>query len=184
MIRIWSDGSSNGKTGAPIGYAAVIDFGDDYLLDMAVWRDYGTNNVAELSGAILGLAACETDACLEYGVTVYTDSMYVIGQASGNDKTKKNRELAEKLRMLSAEKRVKWEHVKGHSNNPMNERADRLAVRARKQYSSPMDLIVEQTFTVFALWSKVTGKKVLALGGPFVTTIKENGRETSLDLLL
>ena len=133
MIHIWTDGSNSPKSlDNPIGYAAVIDCGDDVIVDLAAWCHKGTNNTAELKAAIIGLQA--VNAIGE--ITVHTDSEYVLNQAMGNHRTKANLELVAQLQKLRAEHNAVFEHCKGHSGITMNERADQLAVWARHQFQN------------------------------------------------
>jgi ribonuclease HI len=73
-------------------------------------------------------------------VLVYTDSSYVKdgitkwiigwkqrGWTTADKKPVKNVELWQKLDTLNAAHSVDWRWVKGHSGDPGNERADRLA---------------------------------------------------------
>jgi len=73
-------------------------------------------------------------------VTVYTDSAYVKdgitkwihgwktrGWTTADRKPVKNVELWQRLDTLNAAHKVTWRWVKGHSGDPGNERADRLA---------------------------------------------------------
>jgi ribonuclease HI len=75
-------------------------------------------------------------------VTIYTDSSYVKdgitswikgwkarGWRTADGKPVKNIELWQRLDTLNAGHKVQWRWVKGHSGDPGNERADRLANR-------------------------------------------------------
>lgn len=71
-------------------------------------------------------------------LTIYTDSMYCIGCASGKWQRKANLEywalfdkVAKKFKSLCPQ--IKFIHVKGHEGNQWNEYVDRLAVAASKE---------------------------------------------------
>ena len=76
-------------------------------------------------------------------IKIYTDSNYVkdgitlwINKWEKNNwktsdkKNVKNVDLWKKLKELERSINVEWNWVKGHSNNPMNDLADKLAKRA------------------------------------------------------
>lgn len=134
MIHVWTDGSGvwDEQQVQPIGYATVIRV-EDYILEMAVWDPKGTNNTAELKAAIVGLQALNPGPCLAGGVTVHSDSEYVINQGMARHRTNKNHELVRQLQALVSERKAVFEHVRGHSGDWGNERCDVLAAYARKQ---------------------------------------------------
>jgi ribonuclease HI len=72
-------------------------------------------------------------------VLIYSDSKYVIdsvtkgwvfGWVKKGFKGKKNPDLWRRFLKIYPKNRVKFEWVKGHANNPGNERVDKLAVAA------------------------------------------------------
>lgn len=98
-----------------------------------------TNNRMELMAAIELLERLP-DATT---ITVFTDSTYVCGGASKwmfkwmrkDWKTKKgeprkNTDLWKRLAAAAERHSVEWKWVRGHSGNPGNERADKLATQA------------------------------------------------------
>lgn len=89
----------------------------------------GTNNIAELTGIWLAVAnAPQTTTSL----LIRSDSEYAIGSLTQPWRAKKNAELIGTIRAhLHARGNVCFEHVRGHSGNPGNELADRLAGAAR-----------------------------------------------------
>ena len=95
-----------------------------------------TNNRMELTAAIEALAALKKPC----SITVWTDSRYLCdGISSWMHKWKrqnwqtakknpvKNVDLWVRLDELCERHRVEWQWVKGHANEPLNERADALA---------------------------------------------------------
>jgi len=99
----------------------------------------GTNNISELTACILALESLK-EPC---NVKLITDSKYCIqcmttwlsgwkrrGWKTANGKDVKNKDLIQKLDKLCQYHSVEWEWVKGHSDHPMNDLADRLACEA------------------------------------------------------
>lgn len=143
-VVIYTDGSSCGNPG-PGGYGAVLISGV-HRRELAQGYALTTNNRMELMAVIAGLEALKTDGC---EVTVYSDSKYVVDAvekkwvfawaATPDFKRKKNPDLW--LRFLKSYRRhtVRFVWIKGHDNNPNNERCDRLAVAAGKGKNLPAD---------------------------------------------
>jgi ribonuclease HI len=96
-----------------------------------------TNNRMELMAVIAGLEALKKQ---DLQVTVYTDSQYVVKavnegwlnkwMATNFAKGKKNKDLWVKFYNLSKQHRLKFVWVKGHADNPYNNRCDQLATEA------------------------------------------------------
>jgi len=88
-----------------------------------------SNNTGELTAILEALDHARKGAVDE--VTIYSDSQYAINAIAGSWSREKNRELFDKIDAVAVKiKKVKFEWVKGHSNDPLNERADELC---RKQ---------------------------------------------------
>ena len=143
-IKIYTDGACVGNPG-PGGWAAVI------LIDNKKEEIFGgekltTNNRMELTAAIKALEHCASADGAQPSlkqIKIYTDSSYVkdgitnwINNWEKNNwktadkKNVKNVDLWKKLKELSSLNQIEWFWVKGHSNNPMNELADKLAKKA------------------------------------------------------
>lgn len=94
-----------------------------------------TNNRMEILAALLTLK------CFKKAVntiTIYTDSMYVIGCATMGWKRKKNTALWEKFdkeysRVSKLCPNIKFQHVKGHADDKWNNYVDKLAVEASQE---------------------------------------------------
>lgn len=92
-----------------------------------------TNNKMELIAVITALKAVRKEID---SLTIYTDSMYVIGCATLGWKRKKNVILWNIFDRLRSEAQalvkteINFEHVKGHEGNTYNEMCDKLAVNA------------------------------------------------------
>jgi len=143
-IKIYTDGACVGNPG-PGGWAAII------LLENEKKELFGgerltTNNRMELIAAIKGLEYCskqeEKQPSLKL-VRIFTDSTYVkegitvwINNWEKNNwktadkKNVKNVDLWKRLKELVKSNQVEWNWVKGHSEDLMNDLADKLAKEA------------------------------------------------------
>ena len=137
QITIYTDGAARGNPG-PGGYGIVMLSGK-HRKEISEGFKLTTNNRMELLAVIIAL---ETLKITGSEVTVYTDSKYVADAVTKGwvfnwvkkrFKGKKNPDLW--LRFLEIYKKhlVKFVWVKGHANNPLNERCDELAVEAALQ---------------------------------------------------
>ena len=128
MIDIYTDGSALDNPG-PGGWAAiVIDGSDESRLTGGEPRT--TNNRMEIMAAIKGLEAIPAGE----SVRIHSDSQYVVNTMTRNWKRRANTDLWAMLDAEVARHDVDWRWVRGHSGNPYNEQADRLAVdEAKKQ---------------------------------------------------
>ena len=137
--KIYTDGSCVGNPG-PGGWAAII-INDDKKEEIFGGEKLTTNNRMELTAAIKALEHCINEKKNE--IKIFTDSIYVkdgitiwINKWEKNDwKTAdkqivKNIDLWKKLKKLSTSKKIKWNWIKGHSKDPMNDLVDELAKRA------------------------------------------------------
>jgi ribonuclease HI len=137
QITIYTDGAARGNPG-PGGYGIVLISGD-YRKEISEGYKHTTNNRMELLAVIVALEALKIPGS---EVTIYTDSKYVADAVTKGwiydwmkkrFKGKKNPDLW--LRFLEIYKKhiVTFVWVKGHANNPLNERCDELAVAASMQ---------------------------------------------------
>ncbi len=133
-VEIHTDGACRGNPG-PGGWGAVLRYRGQ-LRELRGARAETTNNRMELEAAVEALKALKR-SCL---VDLYTDSSYLRngitqwlprwrskGWKTAAGKPVKNRDLWEALEQQSSRHQVSWHWVKGHSGDPGNERADRLA---------------------------------------------------------
>jgi len=149
-IIIYTDGSSRGNPG-PGGYGIVMQkHGTNYSKEFSEGFKKTTNNRMELLAVIVALEKLKKH---NQKVHIYTDSKYVSDSVekkwvfsweSKGFKNKKNADLW--IRFLSVYKKhkVSFFWVKGHNNNPLNERCDYLAVEASKQPSLNIDVGYEK----------------------------------------
>jgi len=137
QITIYTDGAARGNPG-PGGYGIVLLSGD-FRKEISEGYKHTTNNRMELLAVIVALEALKIPGS---EATIYTDSKYVADAVTKGwiydwvkkrFKGKKNPDLW--LRFLEIYKKhvVKFVWVKGHANNPLNERCDELAVAASMQ---------------------------------------------------
>ena len=134
-IQLYTDGSSRGNPG-PGGYGAILLFGS-HRKELSQGYRRTTNNRMELLAVIAGLEAIKKN---ELPVTVFSDSQYVVNSVEkGWLKTwiktdfkggKKNKDLWKHYHELSKSFTINFVWVKGHANNPLNNRCDELATSA------------------------------------------------------
>lgn len=143
-IIIYTDGACSPNPG-PGGWGAIILQEGNKPLELSGFGGNSTNNRMELTAVISALGEIKTP----HRITLYTDSQYVKnGITSWIDGwQKKNWQTADKKpvknvdlwkALLEQVKRhhVNWKWVRGHAADRWNERADELAVAARKKESS------------------------------------------------
>ena len=133
-ILMYTDGACLGNPG-PGGWGVRILYPDGSVRELGGREASTTNNRMELQGALAALRAVEPEAA----ATVYSDSQYVIngltkwlpgwkrkGWVTATRAPVKNRDLW-KLLDAADPGRLKWRHVRGHSGDPDNDRADEIA---------------------------------------------------------
>ena len=143
-IKIYTDGACIGNPG-PGGWAAVI-LTDNNKKEIFGGEKLTTNNRMELMATIKALEYCsqidEKQLSLKQ-IKIFTDSKYVkdgitvwINKWEKNnwktaDKTNvKNIDLWKKLKDLAKSLSIEWNWIKGHSDDLMNDLADKLAKEA------------------------------------------------------
>ena len=143
-IKIYTDGACVGNPG-PGGWAAIIITGETKK-ELFGGEKLTTNNRMELTAAIKALEYCDDQEEKQLSlkqIEIYTDSNYLkngitiwINNWEKNDwktsdkKNVKNVDLWKKLRELTKKNEIEWFWIKSHSNNLMNELADKLAKKA------------------------------------------------------
>ena len=142
QVELYTDGACSGNPG-PGGWGAILVYKGTEK-EMAGGEENTTNNRMELTAVIKGLSALK-ESCI---VELYSDSKYVIDalekgwavswQARGWKKADKkpalNPDLWEILLSLVDKHQVHYHWVKGHADNPYNNRCDALAVAESKKY--------------------------------------------------
>ena len=135
-VVVYTDGACRGNPG-PGGWGVWLRSGE-HEKEMFGGEALTTNNRMELTAPIEALVSLKRPC----KVTIYTDSQYVRqgittwihgwkarGWLTADKTPVKNVELWQRLDTLNASHDVTWRWVKGHSGDPGNERADRLANR-------------------------------------------------------
>lgn len=146
VITIYTDGSSRGNPG-PGGFGIVLMSGQ-HRKDVACGFRRTTNNRMELLGVITALEMLKIPNSI---VTIYTDSKYVAdainqnwlsGWIKKNFKNVKNPDLWVRFLRIYKQHKVRFVWVKGHADNPYNNRCDQLAVAA----ATGTNLLVDEYF--------------------------------------
>ncbi len=134
-ITVYTDGASRGNPG-PGGYGAILLYGNKRKELSAGYRKT-TNNRMELMGVIAALEAMKKKGL---HITLYTDSQYIVKAlnegwlkkwiATNFAGGKKNKDLWLRFHALYQQHQIRFVWVKGHANNPFNNRCDELATAA------------------------------------------------------
>lgn len=132
---VYTDGSSRGNPG-PGGYGAILMYGGK-TKELSGGFRRTTNNRMELLAVIAALEALNREGL---SITVYSDSQYVVKavkegwlkkwMATNFAGGKKNPDLWKRYHQLSQKHNIKFVWVKGHADNPYNNRCDELATSA------------------------------------------------------
>ena len=125
MYEIYTDGAYSSKHNAG-GIAVVIVKNGVPIIKFSKKYKNTTNNRMELLAVITAISMLKTDI----PITLYSDSMYVIGCITLGWKRKKNVDLWKKYDSIKKPSKLTFVHVKGHDGNEFNELCDRLAVNA------------------------------------------------------
>ena len=133
MVKIYTDGSCIGNPGKGGWAAIIIENGKRKIISGS--ESYTTNNRMELIAVIKALNAVKKKQ-----LTIITDSLYVKngievwiykwkknGWITADKKSVKNKDLWLKLDKLEKNKKIKWEWVKGHSSDNLNNKVDEIA---------------------------------------------------------
>ncbi len=126
-IVVYTDGACSGNPG-PAGLGVVIEY-PDRVLTISEFLGSATNNYAELMAILRALEELK-DSTSE-AIHLYTDSAWCLGALTQDWKIKANVEVVATLRaLIPTFPRLSLRKVAGHSGDPGNEEADRLAVTA------------------------------------------------------
>ena len=142
-VTIYTDGACSGNPG-PGGWGAILCY-NGVEKELSGGEKQTTNNRMELTGVISALQALK-ESCI---VELYSDSKYVVdalekgwavswrkkGWIKSDKKPALNVDLWEVLLQLCEKHEVKCHWVKGHADNPYNNRCDQLAVSQRDLFS-------------------------------------------------
>jgi len=143
-IKIYTDGACVGNPG-PGGWSAII-LEETGKKELFGGEKLTTNNRMELTAAIKALEYCNkqegkqpslkqikifTDSnYVKEGMTVWIENWEKNNWKTADKKNVKNIDLWKRLKELVKSNQVEWNWIKGHSNDPMNDLADRLAKKS------------------------------------------------------
>lgn len=143
-VQLYTDGACSGNPGKG-GWGSILVF-EGREKELSGFEEYTTNNRMELKAAIEGLNALKIPCEVE----LYSDSSYLVnafksdwitawklnGWKNSSKDEVKNRDLWEQLDVLCNIHKVTWIKVKGHSDNELNNRCDKLATGEVKKNSN------------------------------------------------
>ena len=141
-VTMYTDGACSGNPG-PGGWASILMYGA-HKRELSGGEPNTTNNRMELTAVIQALSILK-EPCI---VDLWSDSKYVIdglekGWAKGwkarnwvkaDKKPALNPDLWDRLLMLYDYHTVHLHWVKGHAENPYNNRCDELAVAESRKF--------------------------------------------------
>ncbi|HPI39783.1 MAG TPA: ribonuclease HI [Pseudobdellovibrionaceae bacterium] len=169
-ISIFSDGACSGNPG-PGGWGAIIYIDNKEVIELGSGDSRTTNNKMEMTALIEALKFIGPKNLSSLGLTIFTDSKYLIhGMTQWIFQWKRNtwmtkagepvanQELWKVLDELiqHVNGKIHWQYVPGHSGFPGNERCDEIAVGfskdtyvdlyigPREEYSVDLDFDPEQ----------------------------------------
>lgn len=139
-VDIYTDGACSGNPGKG-GYCAILKYGENEKI-ISGFEENTTNNRMELLAVIKGLEGLNVPC----KVNLYSDSSYVVnafnegwiyswqlnGWKTASKKEVKNIDLWEILLNKIKEHNVTFIKVKGHADNPYNNKCDKIAVEQYK----------------------------------------------------
>jgi len=148
QLVVYTDGSARGNPG-PGGYGVILQWGQAYK-ELSQGFRLTTNNRMELMAVIVALQALKKEGLT---IHVFTDSQYVLNAVEKGwlnnwlrtgFKGKKNADLWMQYARLAAKHQIKFHWVKGHADNPYNNRCDQLATQAADSRKWAVDTGYEQ----------------------------------------
>ena len=142
QVIIYTDGACSGNPG-PGGWGAILMYRDKKL-EISGYEDQTTNNRMELMAPIQALKRLK-EPC---EVRVYSDSAYLVNAfqkkwlenwqkknwVKSDKKPVENQDLWKEILAFTGIHRIEWIKVKGHADNPYNNRCDELATGEIKQH--------------------------------------------------
>jgi len=147
IVTMYTDGASRGNPG-PGGYGVILMMGQ-HRKELSQGYKLTTNNRMELMAVIAGLEAMKKQG---QQIKIYSDSQYVVNSvekgwlntwiATNFKGGKKNKDLWLQYHHLAKTQFIKFVWVKGHADNPYNNRCDELATEA----ADGSDLLVDEGY--------------------------------------
>ncbi len=139
-VTIYTDGACSGNPG-PGGWGAILKYGDAEK-EISGGEESTTNNRMELLAAISALEMLRRPC----SVALYSDSRYLVDSVEKGwllswekngfvrkSKEVPNTDLWKRLLVQLRTHTVRFVWVKGHAENPYNNRCDEMAVREWKR---------------------------------------------------
>ena len=144
-VTIYTDGACSGNPG-PGGWGAILIY-KEKRAELSGYDAHTTNNRMELLAPIQALQRLK-EPCI---VRVYSDSAYLVNAfrqhwlenwvrrnwIKSDKKPVENRDLWEEILRQTKIHHIEWIKVKGHADNPLNNRCDELATGEIKQNRRP-----------------------------------------------
>lgn len=141
-VIIYTDGACSGNPG-PGGWGALLIWNGQEK-ELTGGAPNSTNNRMEMRAVIEALKALNRPC----RVKIHSDSALIVnafkqgwisswlkrGWKKANKKPVENRDLWEEMLEAMDDHKVSWIKVKGHADNELNNRVDRLAVEASKEF--------------------------------------------------
>ena len=142
QVEIYTDGACSGNPG-PGGWGAILLY-KGHRKEISGGEPATTNNRMELTAVISALSLLKEPCVVE----LYSDSKYVIdalekgwavgwkkrGWVKSDKKPALNPDLWERLLELTQVHTLHYHWVKGHAENPLNNRCDELAVAESRRF--------------------------------------------------
>jgi ribonuclease HI len=146
-VVIYTDGACSGNPG-PGGWGAILAYGGE-TRELSGFAPDTTNQRMELMAAIRALARLKEPCRVE----LYSDSAYLInaferrwvdnwqrnGWRTAQKEPVANQDLWRELVVLTERHTVVWHKVKGHADDPRNNRCDELARAAVRRRAGTGD---------------------------------------------
>lgn len=131
MYTIYTDGAYSPK--ANIGGIGFVIYNDDgKVCEFGKPYNNTTNQRMEIKACIVALSCIKNKS----DITIYSDSMYVVGTMTQNWNRRYNQDLWYKLDKLVKKHNVIFKHIKGHDGTVGNELADHLATAAIDRFNN------------------------------------------------
>ena len=142
IVTLYTDGACSGNPG-PGGWGAILEY-NGAEKELSGSEENTTNNRMELTAVIEGLRLLKEPCTVE----LWSDSRYVIdaldkgwarswqkrGWVKSDKKPALNPDLWEQLLSLCDIHAVRCHWVRGHAENPFNNRCDELAVAESRKF--------------------------------------------------
>ena len=140
IVEIFTDGACSGNPG-PGGYGTILRYGKKEK-ELSGYFSNTTNNRMELMAVIGGLETLKrpsqvrilTDSNYVFkGITTWINTWVKRNWLNSQKRPVLNRDLWERLLIVSKPHQIKWRWIKGHEGHPENERCDKLAKRVIRE---------------------------------------------------